>query len=509
MLNDLLNKVGGPRRAAIGAVGIGAAVLILVISRVATAPTMVPAVTGVPLQSTSALTEKLESAGIKYSLDQGGATILVAQTDLARARVTLAKDGIPGGNRPGMEIFDRPSWGWNDFTQRVNYRRALEGELERTIGRMRGIERAEVHIAISEQGGFRAVAERPATASVLIALKESTNPSPEVVQGIQHLVSSSVDGLSTDNVSIHDETGRQFSEAGEGSVAGLTSRQLRMQQEVERNLERKASEMVSQVVGAGNSRVQVSANMNFDKIERTTQSVDPEKQALTNETKAEIVPGAQGGAGSTNVSNSYENTKSTELYSSQGGTIKRLTVAVLVADKLIPSTGPTDTIPRTQPRTPAEIAALETLVRSAIGADSTRGDAVSVVSMPMASQKVVAAAPTPVGLAEKIEPYQRSIATGAGLLLVAVIAMMAIRALKTPAAPQLAQAPMQLAVAGAESTGGMMLPSTNTQERTVLPQIPAYSFPVADTQIRDRVIQSVDENPDAAARLVKAWMKEG
>lgn len=149
---DFLQKLGGPRRIMIGAVGLIVAGVILVISRVATEPNWVPAVTGVPLQSASELTDRLDQAAIKYKLDRGGAEILVAQADLARARVTLAKDGLPGGNRPGLEIFDRPSWGWNDFTQRVNYRRALEGELERTIGRMRGIERAEVHIAISDQG---------------------------------------------------------------------------------------------------------------------------------------------------------------------------------------------------------------------------------------------------------------------------------------------------------------------------------------------------------------------
>ena len=500
MLPDFLQKLGGPRRIMIGAVGLIVAGVILVISRVATEPNWVPAVTGVPLQSASELTDRLDQAAIKYKLDRGGAEILVAQADLARARVTLAKDGLPGGNRPGLEIFDRPSWGWNDFTQRVNYRRALEGELERTIGRMRGIERAEVHIAISDQGGFRAANERPATASVLIALKDAGLPGQDIVQGIAHLVSSSVDGLSAENVSIHDETGKQWSDPSDGSSAGLTSRQLRVQQDVEKYLEHKASDLVTQVVGPGNSRVQVAAAINFDKVERTTLSVDPEKQALAQEIKAEIVPGAQGGAGSTNVNSSYENTKSTEVFSGAIGNIRRMTVAVLVADAPVPSTGPTDTIPRYTPRPPEELARLETLVRSALGADSSRGDAVSVVSLPMPVQRVKPSVPVVPTFAEKMQPYERPALTVIGLLLAFGMGMMALRSLRTP---PVKAASATLTLAPAEPAPALV--------RAAPPRsadLPSYSFPIADTQIRDRVVQTVDENPDAAARLVKSWLKD-
>jgi flagellar M-ring protein FliF len=505
MLNELMERVGGPRRVLLGVVGIGAALLILLISRVATAPTWVPAISNVPIESASELVDRLAQASIAYKLDHGGAEILVAEPDLARARVALAKDGLPGGSRPGLELFDRPTWGWNDFTQRVNYRRALEGELERTIGRMRGVDRAEVHLAISEQSAFRRADERPTTASVLLALKNGGAPAPEVVQGIAHLVSSSVDGLQPENVSIHDETGRQWSEPNDrGSIGGLTSHQLRVQQDVEAYLQKKAETLVSQMVGTSNARVQVSANINFDKVERTTQAIDPERQALATEQKAEVTPGTAGGGASTNMANSYENSKSTEVFSSAIGNIKRLTVAVLVNEKRVPGPGGADTASRLQERPAAELAEIETLVRTAVGIDTTRGDKVSVVSMPFETTPI---APEPVVLPDvvtRVQQFERPALTGFALVLAFIVALLALRPLRAGTA---SRAPDRLAAAPAPAAA---LPAPAAASPMQVPRPPAepkFVFPEANTEIRDRVLATVSQNPDNAARLVKTWIK--
>src|SRR4051794_18945874 len=187
-LNTLLN---GSRRILVLVIGVAAAGLIFFVSQWAGAPTWVPAFTGVPIESVSQMTEKLDQAGVKYRLERGGADIMVAQADLAKARVALAKGGIPMSGRPGLELFDQPSWGMTDFTQRINYRRALEGELERTVGKMRGIESAQVHLVMHETDGFGAQ-ERPAEASVVLKLRNG-EADPEVVKGIAHLVASSVE----------------------------------------------------------------------------------------------------------------------------------------------------------------------------------------------------------------------------------------------------------------------------------------------------------------------------
>ena len=280
-----------------------------------------------------------------------------------------------------------------------------------------------------------------------------------------------------------------------------------MQQEVERSLERKAEDLVGQLVGAGNARVQVSADMNFDRVERTVQSVDPDRQVVSTEQKAEITPGAEGGAGSSNVATSYENSRSVETVSGAVGGLKRLSVAVLVNDNLVPdadSTKPATVVPRTA----QEIQRIESLVRSAVGFDSTRGDVVSVVSMPFAAPQLPVddeAAPT---LMERVSEHQQSLLGAFGLLLAFVVAVMAIRAIK--AAPALGPGTTPtLAAAGANAS--LAAGTASAQPAPPAPPRPAVLEPRAPTNtalLRDQVLTGVDQSPDVAVRLVRSWMKE-
>src|SRR5438477_12992340 len=177
-LLPLIDRLGGPRRALVLLIGIGAAALVLMVSRWAGEPTWVPPFSGVPLRSVGQMTDRLDQAGVRYKLERGGADVMVAAPDLAKARVALARGGMPNAGRPGLELFDQPSWGMTDFTQRINYRRALEGELERTIGKMTGIESAQVHLVLHEADGF-AAADKPTEASVVLKTK-SGDLNPEV-----------------------------------------------------------------------------------------------------------------------------------------------------------------------------------------------------------------------------------------------------------------------------------------------------------------------------------------
>src|SRR3569833_778889 len=165
--SSLLEKLGGGRRAMIVFFGFVAVGLIFAISLWAGASTWVPAITNLPIESVSQMTDKLDQAGVKYQLERGGADIMVNAADLAKARVALAKGGLPTSGRPGLELFDQPSWGMTDFTQRINYRRALEGELERTIGKMRGVQAVQVHLALHEESNFRQQ-DKPSNASVVL-----------------------------------------------------------------------------------------------------------------------------------------------------------------------------------------------------------------------------------------------------------------------------------------------------------------------------------------------------
>ncbi len=528
-LQDLINRAGGMQRMMLLAVGVGIAALIFGISRWATAPDWVPAFTNQPIETVGQMTDKLTQAGIQYKLDRGGMDILVPAPDVARARVTLAQAGLPAAGRPGLELFDQPSWGMTDFTQRVNYRRALEGELERTIGKMNGVQAAQVHLALHEQSNFRSQ-DKPANASVVIKTGGAP-PAPDVVQGIAHLVASSVDGLTSDHVTVLDDSGRLLSIPNDdNSVAALTGSQLSTQREVETYLQSKAEGLVDDMVGAGNARVRVSAALNFDKIERQSQMVDPEKQATSTEQRYEITPGAQGGAASSNVATSYDNSKITENFEGAIGNIKRLSVAVLLNDKMIPP--PANAGPNAKPtyvaRTPEEIARMEELVRSAVGADSTRGDIVTVVATHFdAAQPIPIEEPKP-DIMTRVQPFEKPTISVLALGVVFAIAMMLINAIKSMAPAVQVASSSQRALPpgpsnysgpsgtspGAISAGGGG-PVAVAAESSAYPGFPAtmptklepFDLP-EQNQARGRVVATITSKPEVSARVVRAWMKD-
>jgi flagellar M-ring protein FliF len=512
-LQPYIDRLGGQRRALMIGVGLVAALLIFGLSRWATAPTWVPLFSGVALETVGEITQRLDDEGVRYRLERGGAEILVPAPDVARARVRLAQEGLPSSGRPGLELFDQPSWGMTDFSQRINYRRALEGELERTIGKMRGVESVQVHLAMQEGGGFRA-ANRAAEASVVLRLRNGGTPTGDVVQGIAHLVASSVDGLQSESVSIIDDAGRLLSVPNEpGSAATLTSRQLSIQREVEAHLETKAATLLSQMLGAGNARVQVAADLNFDRIERTTEMLDPDRQAIAAEQRAEIIPGAEGGAGSTNTSATYENSRSLETYSAAAGTVKRLSVAVLVNER-------TDGEATPVVRGAEELQRIEALVRSAVGIDEKRGDLISVVSVSFDGTGVAGRVDAPMDVWGMVQTLQRPVITLIGLLLAFFIALKVIRTLQ----PQVAPAPVGalgaggasvllpgaapdggaeefgvLAMAGAGAAGAI----APAEFDTPLPALPRMTSP-----LRDQVAGSIEDSPELAARLVRSWMRD-
>jgi flagellar M-ring protein FliF len=492
-LEQLILRVGGRRRAAILGLGVGAVLLIVGVSWWATAPEWVPAASGVPLESVSEMTEKLDDARVSYRLEGDGKDIFVTSGDLARARVALAQGGFPAAGRPGMELFDQPSWGMTDFTQRLNYRRALEGELERTISKMvRGIESVRVHLAVDESPSFRRQ-ERDSEASVVLMLKGGQRPGDDLVQGIQHLVASSVGGLDSEKVMVLDDAGRLLSAPNEpGSLASLTHRQLAMQREVERHLEEKANDLIAQVVGGQNARVRVTAEINFDRVERTRESVDPDGQVTSSEQTSEIIPGAQGGAGSRTASTTYDNSRSLETFASSVGGVKRLTVAVLVNDR--------EVTPGTfEPRAPAELQQIQTLVEGAVGFSAARGDQVSVVGMRF-TNPLGEAAPA-MNTWEMLHDFHKPILTLIGLLLAFVLALRVIRTLRPEPQPAVTPALPEAAELDALPSGV----AEPEEEAALAPVKPIPALP----NWRERTEESIGERPEVAVRLVKSWLQEG
>jgi len=269
---------------AAGAVLVG---LIWFVARWASATPYVTLYHDLELKDVATITDRLQKADIEHRLGPSGTEVLVPPEELARARVALAKDGLPSSGRPGLELFDRTSWGMTDFTQRVTYQRALEGELARTIAGLRGVQSAQVHLVLSEHGGFRS-SDRPGSASVVVTLPAGTALPDETVRGITYVVSNSVEGLASDDVAVMDDGGHVLSTpADAGTAGGLTSRQLDLQRTVERQLSEKIESMLATVVGQGRARAQVSALLGFDQVDRTEETYDPETQVLQLEQRSE------------------------------------------------------------------------------------------------------------------------------------------------------------------------------------------------------------------------------
>jgi flagellar M-ring protein FliF len=502
-LEQLLDRIGGVRRLAIIGVGVVALLSILALSRWATKPEMVIAVGGVPLESVGKMTDVLDGAGVVYQLERGGTDIMVATTDQARARVALAAAGLMSQGRPGMELFDQPSWGQTDFAQKINYRRALEGELERTIGNMKGIERAQVHLAIKETQAFRRAGDTPAEASVVIKLRNGQRPEADVVRGISQLVASSIDNLEAQRVAVLDDGGRLLSRmVDKNDPSSLSSAQLEQQRAVEDHLSEKASAMVSQIVGNGNATVSVAADLSFDQVERVSQVVDPDKQALSTEQKAEITPGPEGGAGSTNVASSFDNSRTVETVKSATGIVKRLTVSVLVKDRL-DAKGVSTTRP--QP----ELDQIAALVKNAVGFDSTRGDMVKVVSTAFEGAVAVPAETTGEKVMRTVQQVQRPALGLVGLALAMVIALMMMKTIKaqsadTRAAALTAARQGQFNAAGHPMGQGQLPESTGNEDAPVQVYSP-LTMPV--NPLKERVVATAEAYPDVSAKILRNWMR--
>ena len=475
-IRGLVGRIGGTRNALIIGTGVVAVVLIFVVSRLATRQEWVPLLPGMSLDAVAEVTTKLDEAKLPYRLVKAGSEVQIGADDLPRARVLLAREGLPARGRPGFELFDRPAWGMTDFTQRINYRRALEGELERTISGMRGIEAAQVHLALDESRSLRRDA-KPHAASVVLTLRTGERPSAEMVEGVASLVSSAVDGLSSENVSVLDNAGRLLSAAAEpGMPSAALQKQLRLRREVEQYLELKAEEMIVDIVGAGNARVRIAADINFDRVDRTEQIVDPDQVVTTREERTDIVPSpGQEGAGSTAVSSTFEASRTVETVSGAVGTVKRLTVAVLLNER-----------PDAQPLSPELLARVESLVSNAVGLNPARGDAISVVNAPFEPVVPAPVTVTKPDIITVVQPALRPVLTLIAILAVAFVALRTLKTLKPPV-PELAAPAAASALPKAED---------EAPEEVVPPprQVP--------------LVQPASGDPDMAARVIRAWMKE-
>lgn len=492
ILNTVRNSSPSRRFVMLG----GAAVVVVglwAVGNWAISPAFVTLYGDLALGDAAKITAQLDQEGIPNRLDGGGTAVSVPASQMARARVALAQEGLPLSGRPGLELFDQPSWGMTDFTQRVTYQRALEGELARTISGIRGIRAAQVHLAIPSAAALRRT-EQSVGASVVLTVEPAAALSSEAVQGITYIVSNSVERLTAENVAVMDDQGRVLSTPGTSeSMAGLTSRQLELQRSVEEHLVNKLETMLTSVLGQGRARTEVAADLNFQQVDRTIEAYDPEGQVVQSEQRSEtdagtgpIASGAQ-----TITNNTYQNSRTVERIVDAVGGIQRLTVAVLVDEAWLSSVPLADQ--------PTRLADVEAMVRDAAGVDDARGDRVSVVAisfdttLPPGLTPAVGAADDQPGfdILAIVERIGRPVVA---LVAVAALLVLAWRALAVGALPGPAALP---------ALGAPAMPSS-------APATSASATPPPDVDaVRARIQAESQERPEVTAQIIRSWLAEG
>ncbi len=405
-LQNLVKTIGVARLAAMGAVGaflIG--FFIFVVLRLSQ-PQMAVLYTDLTVEDSSAIVAELDSRGVPYELRNEGATILVPDQASLRLRLAFAEEGLPAGGTVGYEIFDKGNaLGATSFVQNINRLRALEGELARTIRSLSQVQHARVHLVLPQRELFSRDEVEPSASIVLKVRGELTSTQ---TRAVQHLVASAVKGLKPTRVAIVDETGRLLA-SGDGDDdttivgASMEERRLALQERLKTQIE----DIVSSIVGRGNARVQVTAELDLTQVTQTQDVFDPEGQVVRstqrNEettsavdatrnrtvTVANELPNADDSAaadagGSRENANrieeviNYEISRTTRTEVTGAGRIKRISVAVLV-DGIHTKAGDGSIV--YQPRPQEQLDQLAALVRSAIGFDRARGDQVEVVNL--------------------------------------------------------------------------------------------------------------------------------
>ncbi|MEW6228309.1 MAG: flagellar basal-body MS-ring/collar protein FliF [Bacillota bacterium] len=287
------------------AIGLGVVAIVLLLSR-AGKTDMVPLYTNLGAEDAADIVAKLRELRIAYEISDGGKTVRVPFRDVYETRMNLASQGLPKDGTVGFEIFDKTSFGITEFTQKMNYRRALQGELTRTILQLREVEEARVHIAIPEPELYTDEV-KPPTASVMVKLKAGAALTKGQVQGIVRLVASSVEGLSPNNITVLDVDGNVLHAASDdspetGAMPSLTLSQLEAKRAYEKDLEKSVESMLTEVLGPRKVVVRVNAEINFDRTEQNSETFQPlpsglgviREQARSREARSTSVAGAGG-----------------------------------------------------------------------------------------------------------------------------------------------------------------------------------------------------------------------
>jgi flagellar M-ring protein FliF len=541
-LIESLKALGTARLAAMGTVTVVLGALLAVLAgRAGDGGRMALLYADLDTREAAQIAEQLDAQHIPHEISAAGDRVMVAENEVGRARLLLARQGLPSGGSIGYELFDRgDALTASSFQQQINQARAMEGELSRTIRIIDGVRAARVHLVLPHREPF-AREQQDAQASVMLVMSGGNRLDREGVQAIVNLVSAAVPGLRPRNVAVIDSRGDVLARAGEpvDGEAGQDGLQD-VRHTTELRLARAVEEMLERTVGAGRVRAEAAVDLDFAHVNETQERFDPDGQVTrssqtVNETTKSTEPGqtvsvqnnlpnADAAAGSGGGSQTqrqeettnYEIGKTVRTLVREQPEIRRISLAVLVDGTTEIGA---DGKPHWKPRSADELERLAALVRGAIGYDEKRGDHVEVVNLRFVDEDAPQSAPPRafLGLHLGAPDATRLAQTG----LFALVAILGMLIVLRPMVRRLAAAPEQAALSGRESdapglgTAGISAPDparllpapagATTDEGLV--EVAHVQGQMRALSIR-RIADLVDRHPEESLSIVRAWMQQ-
>ncbi len=487
---------------------------------------------------TAQVLDALQQAAIPYRIDEHSGAVMVPADKVHQARLQLAAQGLPRGTGNGFELLQEDQgFGVSQFMENVRYQHALEGELARTISTLRNVREARVHLAVPKRSVFLRRQEAP-SASVVVSLYAGRTLDESQVAAIVHMVASSVPRLEPKAVTVVDQNGNLLSAARADEDYALTTTQFNYTRKLENSYAERIEQLLAPLVGSGRVRAQVSADLDFTRVEKTRESYNPDLPALRSEQvveessgagaaasgvpgtlsnvppaggvlaeNGETVPAAGGGNGSASrqVVRNYELDRTISHTRLATGTLRRLSIAVVVDNKLVTGDDGKQTA---QPWSDEELARFTELVKKAVGFDPRRGDSVQVINASFQPVPEPEPLPDP-PLWEQpwFWPLVKQVLAGLGVLLVIFgVIKPVMRSLAEAGAAQ-----QQAALAAAGAPGQLPPGEEGAPGQAALTGPDGEALPAPKKSYEDQLAQAqslVQEDPRRVAQVVKTWMND-
>lgn len=502
-----------------------------------------PLFTGMGPEDAAAIVQKLKEGGVEHRLTDNGTAVLVSEDKVDELRLEMAGAGLPRTGRIGFELFDKTNIGVTDFAEHVNYRRALEGELERSVRALSEVEQARIHISFPKDSVFLDARE-PAKASVLVTLKPGRQLNQQNVLAITNLVASAVEGLTPDFVSVVDMQGNLLSRPKRSTLDGSDNSDatLDYKRQVEKDLMAKVESTLGPLLGDGKFRVGMSVDCDLTTTEQTDEVYDPTKSVMVTSQKSEdLAGGAQALAGVPGTASNlprppvqtvtgpgsgmsrrtenaaYESSRTVREVKTPRGTIKRISASVLLDEPTEwQGTG------KRRKRIPAPLSAdklkaIHDIVAGVIGLDATRGDQLVLESLPFERDAELDNAPVEAEPGAQhvntfnnlIKDWRVLVGIGAVVLLLIGAGVFVLRQrakAKALAEANAVEMPEQAALGNAEQTPALPPAESSDEVHPRLFQLAAGDRTL-DRYKRD-LVEVVTKDPELAAGVLRGWLDD-